>query len=49
MDATITSRELDRPTGNHGRVGERLWARGTEHIALELPERKLEKPRESEL
>lgn len=30
-------------------MGERLWSRGVEHIELELPERRLESPRELDL
>ncbi|MBB3667027.1 hypothetical protein [Garicola koreensis] len=32
-----------------GLMGERLWSRGTDHIDCELPERRLEPPRELDL
>ncbi|HMR48985.1 MAG TPA: type II toxin-antitoxin system prevent-host-death family antitoxin [Arachnia sp.] len=45
----LTAEEFDRLTGVHELVGDRLWARGTEDIPLELPERRIEKPREFDL
>ena len=45
----LTADEFDRLSGERELVGERLWARGTEHIELELPERRVETPRELDL
>ncbi|MFT3835240.1 MAG: type II toxin-antitoxin system prevent-host-death family antitoxin [Micropruina sp.] len=42
----LTAEEFDRLSGAHELVGDRLWARGTEHIELELPERRVEASRE---
>lgn len=45
----MTAAEFDRLSGEREPVGDRLWARGTEHIELELPERRVEEPRELDL
>lgn len=45
----LTAEEFDRLTGERELVGDRLWSRGTEHLELELPERRIEPPREREL
>lgn len=45
----MTAAEFDRLSGERELVGDRLWARGTEHIELELPERRAEAPRELDL
>lgn len=45
----MTAAEFDRLCGERELVGDRLWARGTEHIELELPERRVEAPRELDL
>ncbi|MFT4231061.1 MAG: type II toxin-antitoxin system prevent-host-death family antitoxin [Microbacterium sp.] len=42
----LTAEEFDRLAGARELVGDRLWARGTEHIEFELDERRLESPRE---
>ncbi|MDM4764427.1 type II toxin-antitoxin system prevent-host-death family antitoxin [Galbitalea sp. SE-J8] len=41
----LTAEEFDRISGERELVGDRLWARGTEHIELDLPERRVETPR----
>jgi len=45
----MTAAEFDRLSGERALVGDRLWARGTEHIELELPERLRETPRKFDL
>ena len=45
----LTAEEYDRLAHRHEKVGDRLWARGTESIELELSERKIEPPRELDL
>ncbi|MEN2738618.1 type II toxin-antitoxin system prevent-host-death family antitoxin [Microbacterium sp. X-17] len=45
----LTAEEFDRLSGERELVGDRLWARGTEASELELPERRVEAPRELEL
>ena len=45
----LTAEEFDRLAGERELVGDRLWSRNTEHIELELPERRIEPPREREL
>lgn len=37
----LTADDFDRLTGDHAPVGDRLWARGTESIELELPDRRV--------
>lgn len=45
----LTAKDFDRLTGTRELVGDRLWARGTEDIDLEIPERREEAPREPSL
>lgn len=45
----LTAAEFDRLTGAGQLVGDRLWARGTEDIELDLPARQVEVPRELDL
>ena len=45
----MTAAEFDRLSRERELVGDRLWSRGTEHIELELTERRLETPREPDL
>lgn len=45
----MTAAEFDRLSGERELVGDRLWARGTENIELELPERRVDTPRELDL
>ncbi|WP_067968009.1 type II toxin-antitoxin system prevent-host-death family antitoxin [Mycolicibacter icosiumassiliensis] len=45
----LTAAEFDRLSGERQVVGDRLWARGTEEIELELPERRVEELRELDL
>ncbi|MGO1524400.1 MAG: type II toxin-antitoxin system prevent-host-death family antitoxin [Nesterenkonia sp.] len=45
----LTAQEFDRLAGEPELVGDRLWARGTEHIELELSKRRVESPREFDL
>ncbi|GAB4096989.1 type II toxin-antitoxin system prevent-host-death family antitoxin [Brachybacterium squillarum] len=45
----LTAEEFDRLSGRRELLGDRLWARGTEEIDLDLPERRIEAPREIDL
>lgn len=45
----LTAEEYDRLARLREPVGDRLWARGTEHLGVELPERRVEPPREGDL
>lgn len=45
----LTAEDFDRLTGGGDLVGDRLWARCTEDIEVELPERRVETPRELDL
>lgn len=45
----LTAEEFDRLSGRRELLGDRLWARGTEGIDLDLPERRIEAPREIDL
>lgn len=45
----LTAEEFDRLSGARERLGDRLWARNTEDLDLELPPRRLEAPREDDL
>lgn len=45
----LTAEEHDRLTHTEERVRDRLWARGTENIDLELPERRVEPPRGADI
>lgn len=45
----LTAEDFDRLSGVRERLGDRLWARGTEDIDLELPPRRIEASREDEL
>ena len=45
----LTAEEFDRLSGARERLGDRLWARGTEGIYLDLPPRRVEVPREDDL
>lgn len=45
----LTAAEFDRLSGERQVVGDRLWARGTEEIELELPERRVDELRELDL
>ncbi|MCV7194325.1 type II toxin-antitoxin system prevent-host-death family antitoxin [Mycolicibacterium brumae] len=45
----LTAEEFDRLSRNRDLVGERLWARGAEDIEMELPERRVQTPRELDL
>ena len=45
----LTAEEFDRLSGRRELLGDRLWARGTEEIDLDLPERWIEAPRETDL
>ncbi|MFT4135465.1 DUF3800 domain-containing protein [Microbacterium sp.] len=45
----MTAAGSDRPPGERELAGDRLWAHGTDQIELELPERRVEVPREQEL
>jgi prevent-host-death family protein len=45
----LTAKDYDRLTGAGQLVGDRLWARGTEGVELEIPERRVEAPREASL
>ncbi|OBK87381.1 prevent-host-death protein [Mycolicibacter heraklionensis] len=45
----LTAAEFDRLSGERQLVGDRLWARGTQDIELELPDRRVEAPRELDL
>ncbi len=45
----MTAADFDRLSGERELVGDRLWARGTEDIELELPQRRVEAPRELDL
>lgn len=45
----LTAEAFDRLVGGREVLGDRLWARGTEHIELELSERTIEDPRELDL
>ena len=45
----LTAEEFDRLSGRRELLGDRLWARGTEEIDLDLPERRIEAPRETDL
>jgi len=45
----LTAKDYDRLTGAGQLVGDRLWARGAEDVDLEIPERRVEAPRELSL
>lgn len=45
----LTAEEFDRLSGRRELLGDRLWARGTEEIDLDLPERRIEASREIDL
>lgn len=45
----LTAEEFDRLSGAREHLGDRLWARGTGEIDLELPPRRIEAPREDDL
>ncbi len=45
----LTAAEFDRLSGERQLVGDRLWARGTQDTELELPDRRVEAPRELDL
>lgn len=45
----LTAEEFDRLSGRRELLGDRLWVRGTEEIELDLPERRIEAPREIDL
>ncbi len=45
----LSAEEYDRLSHASEKLGDRLWARGTEDIDLELPERRIEPPRELDL
>jgi len=45
----LTAAEFDRLSGERQLVGDRLWARGTQDVELELPDRRVEAPRELDL
>lgn len=45
----LTAKDFDRPAGTGQLVGDRLWSRGIEDLDLEIPERRVEAPRESSL
>lgn len=45
----LTAEDFDRISGARELVGDRLWTRDTQHIEVELPERRVEAPREFEL
>lgn len=45
----LTAEEYDRFAHASEKLGDRLWARGTENIDLELPQRSVEPPRELDL
>jgi len=45
----LTAAEFDRLSGERQLVGDRLWARGAQAIELELPDRRVEAPRELDL